>query len=192
MTPMRWTILVVLVAALGLASPSCGGDKATSGGFTTSVPGDKPLPTLTPGEASTLCIDVARAYAGAHTQEDICRFLAYYAAVFAGSSTQAELQAACTMTRDMCLRDGGTLGPPGCEMPSADCTATVTDLGRCVNDNKKNVDQQVAMAPTCDLVTPERVAAELSNVPPTPASCITLAMKCADGGRTSMASAAGK
>lgn len=174
--------LTVVVASVLVGS--CGGDGGGSGGgpFTTSVPGAKPINTLTAAEATTLCADIRRAYSASWTQEDICRFSAYYAAVFSASAStaEAELKATCAAEYDACSAQGRSLGPATC---ATACAATVTELAKCVNDMKADLDRRLAEAPACAAVTREGVstALEPANLPKPPASCAALAMKCPGG-----------
>ncbi len=127
---------------------------APGGGFMTSVPATTPLKDLTPDQKTQLCDDLGKYVDVALTApvaDFQCKALALSAA--AQATTDAAAQSACKSALAGCTPDPGT----GTSMCSADtpatCTATVADLGVCLNDTVAAVATLSAAVPSCDGMT---------------------------------------
>lgn len=136
---------VVIVSAIG-----CGGG---SSGFSPSVPGDKPLGTLSTSDATKLCMDTSSYLTSQtkalETKENQCRITGLALAALAAmnsTASDAMLQQACQAGYQLCETapaDGGFTtdvdgGAPtiDCSNPTipASCTATVAQYSACVNE----------------------------------------------------------
>jgi hypothetical protein len=163
--------LVLAVSLLG----ACGSD-----GFSTGLPPDKGLGTLTPAEATKLCSSTAT-FVQAKADAATCQFTALVAGVARGK-TDAEARTICKTELDQCLaRATGTGGggPVNCPAPPASCTATVGEYEACLNDRASSYDKALASLPTCETVT--RSSSSFPTTAPTvttPASCTTAQRKC--------------
>jgi hypothetical protein len=158
---------IVLAMVLG-----CGGG---SSGFNPGVPGNKPLGTLSPSEAKTLCTNTF-----AHVQQELnssagreggCRAVGAYIASTSGgaNATDLQIQFACTAGYTLCqqtLADGGAAalggGADGGVDPCAatttapsTCTATVDQYSACVNEND---DALLNTYPPCNQLTKAKLA----------------------------------
>jgi hypothetical protein len=169
-------------------------DEKSSGGLQTGVDGNKPLGTVTPGEAQSICNATQSFTQQAIAQEKqrllTCRLsstviasLSARAGGMGGAAvTDAQLQMTCQMAYDTC-----TMMPapaPGtatntCQAFPPSCTATVAEYEACLKDVPPFVDQTLAMLPTCETFTRLSILAVV-NLPNTlPPSCKTFQSKCA-------------
>src|SRR5262245_38047243 len=172
------------VAVAGVAVGSCGGDAGGSG-VNTSIPGNKPLNTLTQGEINTLCMDIGRSFANdQQIQQGSCKILAFTLTAFAAidpSATDAQLQAACNEGYNACVSGGGAADAGGaamCTVPDGSCTATVAELTACAADSKVALQQSFSAIPACSAIT--RAGLDMGADAGTPmqsAGCMTFMTK---------------
>ena len=174
-----------------LLAVACGGDdgddkKNDSGGdFTTSVPNDKPLGSLTDAESQQLCEDLSDYLSGssfsADAQEVVCRSSGILAAVFSAPQTDAAARSACKTAYDEC-KAAPAESNQQCDKPDASCMATVDDYKACMADMPAYLDQVKGTFPSCAELTLDDFDAIAGEPPATPASCAALDTKCPDGG----------
>jgi hypothetical protein len=166
----RYASLVVAVSAMLI---SCGGGGS---GLHTSVPGDKPLGTLSPADVKMLCMDTATfvtmQFQSLNTRDTQCRAVGIAFAALAASganATDAQIQQACQAGDQLCLSApadagftaGGTdagISSPNCAnaMPfPAACTATVAQYTACVNEATASVQN---LLPACNQLTKAKLA----------------------------------
>ncbi len=182
----------ILAAALGLISAAgCGGGSGSAGTFTTSVPGEKTLGSLSDPELATLCADGAKFAAEPVHQMDNCRLAAFLStalmAVFATDATDASLQMSCAETYNQCLNpstnggyDGGA--GPSCSRPAANCAATVAEYTTCINDQAAETHAAASSVPACTAVSVSSLSgSDGGTASPNlaePASCQLVQSKC--------------
>jgi len=179
----RATVLVLtLVGALPAA---CGGGSGEL--FQTSIPGNTPLGTLSGSQATELCNDETRFAQQSSLEMDACHEAAFLTvaltASFSPDMTDAELQAACTSAYTSCLHpDGGAGATQTCMAPPANCTATVSQLAACLDDDAAATRALAAQLPDCGSITRASLTANdggtASSATSSPASCQTLQEKC--------------
>jgi hypothetical protein len=180
----REAIKRVLWAAAFVAAGCGGGGRGAT--FVTTVPGGTPLGALTGDQVAQLCSDQDRFLTQASYATDVCRFTAGFAvsleAELYPDETDDDLRAACTAAYEACLNpEGAAGGDVTCGARPAACTATVAELGACLNDQVAEVHALAQSVPSCDELT----RAGLTNdggtgaVQTTPASCLAVASKCA-------------
>ena len=163
--------LVLAVSLLG----ACGSD-----GFSTGLPPNKGLGTLTPAEATKLCSSTAT-YVQSKADAATCQFTALVAGIARGK-TDAEARTICKTELDQCLARAGSTsggGPVNCAAPPASCMATVGEYEACLNDTASGYDRALASLPSCETVT--RSPSGFPTTAPTvmtPASCTTAQRKC--------------
>jgi len=158
---------------------ACGGGGGP-GTFSTSIPGDRPLNSLSSSELATLCSDASKSSSG--LKEDNCRLAGFLAASFqASSATDAELQAVCAQTTMSCL----TRMPICPTQVPANCTATVAELTACNNDSAAQLHALVSKLPACGGINRAAINANASvttSQGPEPASCLSYGAKCGSSG----------
>ena len=160
-------VAVVLFGATGCGSGSKGGG---SGGraIETSVSGSKTFDSLTPGEVTQVCQDLAPGLFDAS-----CRFTAEITAGVAAASdatlTDAQLATACDDEFNRCETQ---FAPDDCANVTAppNCSATVAEYVACLVD-------YFGAVPACDGLTRDAITAAAAA--PYPPSCATVRGKCA-------------
>ena len=189
--------LFTVAALVGCGSSSGGG----GGGFSTSVPSGTKLASLTTAQAAQLCTDLTTYENTQSTTQtaDFCKSVGIDAAFSAqaGSTTpltDAQVQNDCTIGYTECTSaDGGVSGGVNCDSTTfagapTTCTASVSDVQKCISDMNAADVTYFAAVPSCSALT----AANLSTAEamlngdggnsggaPEPASCTTLeAMGC--------------
>jgi hypothetical protein len=195
---MSKAIFTVLGGFLALnILPGCGGGGG-EGTFTTSVPGDRPLGGLTPGELITFCADGQKFSAQPTVKQDRCRLAAFLGAAdvatFSPTATDADLKMACSQVYDNC-----SSSTPNCPHPPATCTATVAELTTCATATAAQTHDLAGKLPDCGAIDRASINASanvLGTVMDRPASCQPLDMKCSgsssgDGGSVGAAGGAG-
>ena len=187
---MRAARSLALLAAVALAG--CGDDKPKA--LSTGVDGNKPLGTVTPGEAQSIC-NATQSWSNQTVtrekqQQLTCRLsstaiasLGARGGGMAGAPvTDAQLQMTCQTAYDRCTMmplPPASTAAPTCQAFPATCTATVAEYEACLNDVPPFLDQTLAMLPTCEMLNRLSVLTIL-NLPNTlPASCKTFQSKCA-------------
>jgi hypothetical protein len=171
------------------------GTGGTSGGtFTTSVPASTKLNAITSAQATQLCADLST-YVQTALIVPECKLLAVEFASFGvtagGTTTDADLQAACAQVYDGCLHpDGGTstststCDPTSLQSEPSTCPATVGDFTTCLDDTSAGYQQAAAATPDCDKLTSASLAAFLASLPDggspvtEPASCTKFDAAC--------------
>jgi hypothetical protein len=166
----------------GAAAGSAGtGSTAT---FSSSVPANEQLSTISDQDSATLCKEIDAFESGANSAklEDFsCRLTALLAAAISGSSTDAGLQGACKTAYDACVATppSSTTSTTTCTKPDATCTATVAELEACLNDSGPYIDQVLGQLPSCAALTEASLSSDTStSTPMSPASCTTFQAKC--------------
>lgn len=140
---------IVSTLVLGVVVAGCGGG---SSGFSTGVPGNKPLGTLTPAEAKTLCMNalnyLQKQLTSGNFREQQCRAIGVGFASLGLTSTTTDqaVQQACTAGYALCQtsltadggitfdNDGGTDSCSTTDIPPT-CTATASQYEACVNES---------------------------------------------------------
>jgi hypothetical protein len=166
---------------------ACGGsddDKKSNGEFTTSVPTDKPLGSLSDSEADQLCEDlgnyIENSSFGTDAQVVSCRAAGLFAAVSSGAQTDAAAQAACKSAYDDCMAAPSETTQE-CSKPDASCMATVDDYTACIDEAQGYFEQVKQLFPPCDQLSLDDYNDIAGGPPAPPAACEALDMKCPDG-----------
>src|SRR5437016_7740802 len=123
---------IQLCLLLAFLASACGGS-----GFSTGVPPNKPLGSVTPAEAQQICAATASFVESKGTATS-CRFQALAAALAQGKTT-SEARTICNQKESDCLKassvgSGSGSGTNNCQPPPAACTATVGEYEACLND----------------------------------------------------------
>ena len=170
---------------IGALPTACGGGSGEL--FQTSIPGNTPLGSLSGSQATELCNDETRFAQQSSFEMDACHEAAFLTvaltASFSPDMTDAELQAACTSAYTSCLHpDGGAGATQTCSAPPANCTATVSELARCLDDDAAATRALAAQLPDCGSITRASLTASdggtASAATSSPPSCQTLQQKC--------------
>jgi hypothetical protein len=163
------------------AGSSNGGGGSGSGGSGVSLPGDKPLGTLSDSEVEQLCDDYEAFFSSgsfaASQQEFACLLSGVFLASLSGPMTDAELQMACKAGYDECKQMPLEPEPSECSKPDASCTATVAEVEKCMKDSSQAFQDLVAELPTCAELTLTSEEPEMTE-PMDPPSCVVVREKC--------------
>ena len=187
---MRRRSCTVGVGLFIVVGSGCGGDGGEK--FMTSIPGDTPLGSLTPAQNGQLCHDQQAFFSRASIEMDSCRIAAFFSAAFvaglSSTSTDAELRQICATAYDGCLHPdaGASSGGGGeCTPPPATCTATVSELAACLDDEVSATHETASAVPACSAFSRAGLTAADGGMPATgggqPESCRTLTAKCSGG-----------
>jgi len=171
--------------AAGAGNTNAAGAANTStGSFSSGLPADKQLGSLTDAEKAALCQKLSDYFSqgtiSKSLEEFTCRSSsALFALVLSGAQNDADLQTACKSAYEPCL-SSPVMTSESCKVSEtgSTCTATVAEYDACMNDYAKSLDQLITTFPTCDkltLTSSSQIFA-LSE----PASCQTLQEKCPD------------
>jgi len=166
----------------GNGSSAAGGPSTNSGSYSSGLPGDKVLGSLTDDEAAGLCKKLSDYFSDdgpvSKRIEDVsCRFSSVLTALFTNPQTDAALQASCKSLYDSCVA-GPLMTSETCNKPDAACAATVAEYDACVNDELDALNQLLGSAPSCDEVTLMSASGSLgSGLQPT-AACQKVQSKC--------------
>jgi len=169
----------------GSSSGTAGSGTGPTGTFSTGLPADKPVASLTDAEIAGLCSKFDDFYSQGAVGDALknfdCSLAGFLAAAFAGASTDDAARAACKATHDECVSKPSETTSK-CSKPSAACTATVGEVEACANDSAKYVTQLGGIFPSCATLTLADLT-DMSSVmaPAEPASCTNLEAKCPDG-----------
>ncbi len=201
------TKAIIGAIVLGSLAACGGGSIGGSTTFTTSVPGSTPLNQVSGTQLTTLCNDVDK-YVTAFGENVLakqtttlkqgkCTALGYEAAatanananaIAANSTTDAELQSACSMEYNQCLQL--TVSPTSrtCfQTPPGSCTASVSQYAACLNDVVVAAEATLGSLPSCSSLTVGTFSADLSKAgigvaswaaTSGPASCATFSAAC--------------
>jgi hypothetical protein len=193
----RFTMIMSLHVAIGIAVVSCGGEADQSSdepepsggsapGFSSGLPAEKPLNGLTEDEQAVLCdslTDYSYDRLLGDAQEAFCRYTALLGAGRSMAETDAELRGECAGLFEACLmlerEDLTTGGVQTCPTIGAACTATVTEYERCFTDAQLAYEAALADLPACEGITLDDFPVQLP-VPTQPASCVRYAQKCSN------------
>jgi hypothetical protein len=169
--------VVVTGVLFAMILAACGGSGGP-GTFSTSIPGDRPLNSLSSSELATLCSDASKSFSSSGLKEDDCRLTGFLAASFQPSSaTDPELQAVCAQATMSCL----TRMPICPTQVPANCTATVAELTACDNDSAVQMHALASKLPACGGINRAAINANASvttSQGPEPASCLSYGAKC--------------
>jgi hypothetical protein len=166
--------LASVLVAVSLMAINCGGGGGS--GFRTSVPGDKPLGSLSLSDAKALCMDtiafVSMQFQSLNTKETQCRATGIEIAALSasgGAATDAQIQASCQAGYQLCqsapadagsTTGGSDAGAPASNCanamaPATSCTATVAQYSACVSETTASLQN---LFPPCDQLTKEKLA----------------------------------
>jgi len=182
---------VLAMAIVGIGCGSSGSGSKGGGNFSTSVPGNKSIASLTPSEQGQLCHDFDQ-WSQTSLQPTLCKtdavLAAAFGAAFDSSLTDAQLQMSCTQAYNECLTsdqsaDAGATS--SCQMGVSDptCTATVSEITACLNDQTAAIAQASSALPSCGSLTRASLNAAAGSdadagASEEPASCKTVDTKC--------------
>lgn len=170
-------------------APHAGGAPSASGGaFTSTLPGDKPLNSLTDAEFAGLCQEFDADFgpdtaSGKAAVEADCRLAGLFFAALSGGQTDAAVQAACKSGYDECIAAPTQSDPAQCTKPGASCTATVAEAEACFNDSIAAFATLRDALPMCSALTVASLSDGSSSPTSsemTPPSCVTYQAKCPD------------
>jgi hypothetical protein len=175
--------IVALAAVVG-----CGGGSSSSS-FSTSVPANSPVDTLSPTQATQLCEDVDNYLTKQLTSQSICQLAAVEATAMDAAQntalTDQQLQTECTafipLACAILTADAGAASPDAgaASCGTAGCTATVSQVSGCLNAIGPAFSQWEAMFPSCSAVTRAKLAAvSLDAGPMEPAACTAIDSIC--------------
>ena len=167
------------------------GASATGGSdsdFNSSVDGSQELGSLSDGDKTKLCNELAAysngsAFVGAETKFS-CGVIGLLGTLAATDMTDAGLQAACKAAYDECAATvPAGLDATQCTPPGPTCTATVDEYSACLNDTVALLNS--IDIPACNTLTAANLqdsyaAAAGGQNPTQPASCKTYQAKCPD------------
>ncbi len=184
-----WTGAVALGLCVACGGSSSGGSSSPgSTDFSSSLPGDKSLGSLSDSENAQLCKDLQSYYgpnaaAGKELKDFTCRFSALLLAGFASPTTDSELQAACKAGYDECQHSAEQSSMVTCNQPQASCTATVAEMEACVTESTKALADLGNQFPECSKVTIASLQSTMDPGTAPPAindspSCTALEAKC--------------
>lgn len=163
------------------------GGNNNGSGFSTGLPGDKPLNMLSDMELQTLCKKIADYYSSepvaTSLQQYTCSFSALIATAFSQPMSDAEARAACKMAYDSCAMEPLEPTSESCDKPSNSCTATIAEYEACQKDMLGYLAQLKDVFPACSEITLmdlEGGGSEDPMGPAMPASCQTVQQKCPD------------
>jgi hypothetical protein len=169
----------------------CGSDdttEKTSTPFSSGIPADKTVDTLTDAEVTNLCSSLGQYIStDPGLQESTCHFAGFGVALSAslfGAASDADLQKMCADTEAKCheaplMGEGST-----CTKPTSSCSATVGEFEACVTDSLAEATKAFAALPACSSITNASLQMLISSgssgmtTAVAPASCQTLEQKC--------------
>jgi len=166
----------------GNGSSAAGAPATNPGSYSSGLPGDKVLGSLTDDEAAGLCKKLSDYFSDSgpvsKNIEDVsCRLSSVLTALFTNPPTDAALQASCKSLYDTCVA-GPVTSSETCNKPDAACAATVAEYDACVNDELGALNQLLGSAPSCDEVTLASASGSFgSGLQPT-AACQKVQSKC--------------
>lgn len=187
----RWSVVASFAASslLGIATASgCGSAKSDAPASAVSAPPSTPVSELDPADVSALCKEYVNDSAPAG---DACRTIAVMLTSSLGQGTAAERRSQCETTEQQCI-DGYPSSmarvQAQCEAEwfAAPCSATVSEVERCIREYTEQVNSRYASVGTCssDLSTPIQAPAMVLS-----GSCVTALGKCPSLFRTSNSTA---
>ncbi len=183
-----WSGAAALSLCVACGGSSSGGSGPGSTEFSSSLPGDKSLGSLSDSESAKLCSELESYYGpngavGKETKEVGCRFSALFLAAFSGATTDSALQAACKSGYDQCQAAPAQTDTTTCMKPAASCTATVAEMETCISDSTKALADLGSQFPECSKVTLASLQSTMDpgTTPPAstdPPSCTAIEAKC--------------
>jgi hypothetical protein len=182
---------VLAIAIVGIGCGSSGSGSKGGGNFSTSVPGNKSIASLTPSEQAQLCHD-AEQWSQTSLQPSLCKTSAVLTAAFGAavdsSVSDAQIQMSCTQAYNECLTSGQSPdagATSSCQMGLSDptCTATVAEMTACLNDESAALAQETSALPSCGSLTRASLNTATGSdsdagAADEPASCKIVNMKC--------------
>lgn len=166
---------------------ACGGSDSSDGGgsFTTSVPRDQKLGSLSPADTAKLCSDV-ETYSkslSAQLKSLTCKSAGLVAVFTASATTDAEARSACQTGYDKCLAaPAESTETDTCTPPNASCTATVGELSACFDALPGYISSASNSFPSCATLKLSDLTetTDTGETPTPPAACTTYEAKCPD------------
>jgi len=161
--------LLGALQACGSTEHDAPSDAAEPAEFTSSVPADKILESLSPNEAVALCRDVTEFTKQALVREDTCRvagvLTAGFTAAFSPDATDAELRQACSESFDACMSADASEEAEECDADafSENCSASVAEYGACLEGTLRAWGQVAEQLPSCDTLSREGLSANSSE-----------------------------
>jgi hypothetical protein len=154
------------LAATG-ALQACGSSDSDNGGsnsstFSSGLPKDESLGSLSDADSQTLCNALASysASAAAAQKDSGCKIVGFGAAGlahnFGSAKTDADVQKACSDAETACKNSPPQrvdAGAPTCTKPPASCTATVGELETCLTDSSAALSDALSKIPECTSLT---------------------------------------
>jgi hypothetical protein len=156
------------------ALPVCGdGKKANS--FTSGVPQEKPMSTLTSADATSYCTSLWD-FVKAHRASE-CLLDAYDAMDEGGPLDDASARSICQAAYTDCMDEELDVSECVDAYSGSTCVATIGQMTRCQNDFMATVEGYAAKLPGCSSVTVAGLAT-LPDEPEAPASCMAIPNNC--------------
>ena len=140
------------------AGIGCGGNDGNSGRFSTSFPPDRPISGLSADEAAAYCVEVRAYVTRPDIRADECELAAFNVLSSAGIADpdlpDAELRTLCMETYTACLPGPGVGG--FCDdltLSRASCSATIAEMGACLEAEAAQSRSLAALIPPCQTTT---------------------------------------
>lgn len=176
---------IICASSLALA---CGGDDddddkgsgnpQTGGSIDSGLPSSTPANQLSTEETAALCEELGAAgerWANdAQLKSGMCRYAAYMSAVFLGELS-GDAKGLCESTYSDCMAEPAT-SETQCTEPSDQCTATVGEIEKCLNEGMAGLSRALDDIPSCDELTDEIDLSVLAAA--NPESCEVVSQKC--------------
>lgn len=164
------TLTKLFLVGFAMAVAACGGDDGGGSGFSTGVSGSKKLDQLSASETQQLCSDLEEW--GQEVVENGRPKLCRIAGIF------AEDEAQCEMLVQECINEPDEPTPGMCEAPD-NCSATVAEVQKCLDDAVVEFNKLLDQFPTCKQIASGMASVPVSQ-PQQPASCKAIESTCPD------------
>ena len=189
---IRLSHLFIALGSCGVVAVGCGGDDTSSGSasgsLSSGLPKDQVVGTFSDADAKQYCDAVAQ-YVGSDAafRAGSCHSVGWSAAfgrTLFGTTTDADLQKACSDAESACLSRMPTsvdAGTSTCQKPAGTCDVTVGELETCTTDSLNAIKEQMSKLPPCATLTAAdfKISADAGIVrQQSPASCAVVSQKC--------------
>lgn len=189
---MKKMTLVLGAAWICGALQACGSTERSDHGeqpegpeFSSSVPEDKTLESLSETEAETVCRDLEEFISQDVVQQDNCRMLgvlaAAFTAEFSAEASDADLRSLCSTTYEECASSAAaTDGECDASEFSDNCSASVAEYGACLEETFGQLHGFVGQLPSCSSLSRETLSEMSPEGPPfgVGAECANFQAKC--------------